>query len=107
MRQIPEKDWKVLRKLKDGLLQRYCSEALVRLKPIIFDPGPDSHKAYLQLWKLLRKEDKELSLLFDELKRSTAFFKLAAWRSRGLLSDEDFNQFSAETMEAIDLINSA
>ena len=97
MRQIPEKDWKVLRKLKNELLQRFCSEALVRLKPIIINPGADSHKAYLQLWEMLRKEDKELSLLFDDLKRSTAFFKLAAWRSHGLLSDEDFNQFSAET----------
>ena len=106
MKQIPEKDWKVLRNLKDSLLQRFCSEVLIRLKPTIINPGPDSHQAYLQHWKLLRKEDEELSLLFDDFKRSTAVFKLAAWKSRGLLTDEDFNLFSLETKEVVDRINS-
>ena len=106
MRQIPEKDWKVLRKLKDGLLQNFCNEALAKLEPIVVNPGPDAHKAYLQLWKVLNKEDKELSLLFDELKRSTAFYKLAAWRSHGLLSDKDFDQFSEETKEVVDFLTS-
>ncbi len=52
----------------------------------------------------MREEDKEISLMFDDLKRSTAIFKLAMWKRNRILSDEDFEEFTEETQERIDSI---
>jgi hypothetical protein len=105
MKQIPEKDWKTLIKLKDGLLQQFCSKSLAKLKPIVMEPGPDCHKAYKDLWNILESEDKKLSSLFDDLRKSTAFFKLASWKNHGLLSDKEFDQFSEETKKTVNIIS--
>ncbi len=104
MRQFPEKDWKKIRKLKDQLLHKFCDSALDKLKPIIENREQGSHKAYLDLWNVLNKEDDELSLMFDDLKRSTAFYKLAAWKKNGLISEEEFSQFSDETQNVVNLL---
>ncbi len=106
MRQFPERDWKILRELKDGLLQQYCNEILDKLEPVVKNRGDDSHKAYLRLWKVMKREDKELSALFDDLKRSTAFFKIAEWRRSGLLTDDEFDRFSDETRQVVNLLAS-
>ena len=37
-------------------------------------------------------KDEEISLMFDDLKRSTAIFKLAMWKKNGVLSGEDFEE---------------
>ncbi|HMA86605.1 MAG TPA: hypothetical protein VKN73_12945 [Desulfosalsimonadaceae bacterium] len=39
--------------------------------------------------------------MFDDLKRSTAVFKLAMWRQNGLLSDADVNELSESTQKSI------
>jgi len=101
MRQFPEKDWKVIRKLKDQLLQDFCDDTLNQLKPIINNQENGSHKAYLKLWKVLNKKDDELANMFNDLRRSTAYFKLAAWRNSGILADRDFKRFSEETQYLI------
>lgn len=101
MKEFPEKDWKVLRKLEDKLLQRFCNNALDKIKPVIENRGNDSHEAYSSLWEIMHREDKELATMFDDLKRSTAFFKLAAWKRNGLLSDTEFSEFSNETKDFV------
>ena len=52
----------------------------------------------------MKEEDKKISLMFDDLKRSTAIFKLAMWKKNGILSNESFDELSKETQEHIDLI---
>ncbi len=106
MKQIPEQGWKRLRKLQDQLLQNTCDKILDRAKIVIDKRKNDSHKTYLNLWKTLKKEDSKLSMMFDDLKRSTAFFKLASWEKFGILSDEDLIQFSEETRAIVYIINS-
>jgi hypothetical protein len=44
--------------------------------------------------------------MFDDLRRSNAILKLASWRSKGLLSDEELNRFSEETRLSIERIAS-
>ena len=50
----------------------------------------------------MKEEDKEIALMFDDLKRSTAVFKLSVWKRNGLLSDENFEEFSEETQRRIE-----
>ncbi len=106
MKPFPETDWKKLRSLKEPLLQLACEKILYKLKQIIDNPQNNNHQTYLNLWKVLTKENEELSLMFDDLKRSTAVSKLAVWKKYGLISDNDFNQFTEETIKRINIINS-
>ncbi len=101
MKDLPEKDWKQLSKLKDRLIQRFCDEILIKVKPITENKGNDSFKAYQDLWEVLEKVEDELSLMFDDIVRSNAFLKLALWRKSGLLLDEEFDKFTHETRDLI------
>ena len=101
---ISEKDWKKLRSLKDPALNIACERIFEKIKKLIESRGSESYKYYLKLWEKLREEDKEIALMFDDLRRSTAIYKLAMWKKNGILSNESFNELSEETREHIDLI---
>lgn len=101
---IPEKDWKKLRSLKDATLNLACERIFLKVNELSKERGATSHKYYLKLWKLIHSEDEKIALMFNDLKRSTAIFKLAAWKINGLLSIDDFNEFSNETQDRIQSI---
>jgi len=105
MRQsIPEKDWKKLRALKETALNIACERIFRKISTLIEAREDKSYKSYLKLWEVMREEDKEISLMFDDLKRSTAVFKLAMWKKNGILSREDFDELTEETQRRIDSI---
>ena len=101
---IPEKDWKKLRSLKDSAINIACERIFQKIKILIESRGSESHKYYLRLWKVMEEEDKEISLMFDDLKRSTAIFKLAMWKKNGILSGEDFEELTEKTRQRIETI---
>ena len=101
-RDIPERDWKKLRSLKDPALNISCERIFQKIERLIESRGAEGHRYYLKLWKVMEEEDKEISLMFDDLKRSTAIFKLSVWKRNRLLSDENFEEFSEETQRRIE-----
>jgi hypothetical protein len=101
---IPEKDWKKLRALKERAINNACERIFCKINALIDSRGSESHKYYLKLWKVMKTEDKKIGLMFDDLKRSTAIFKLAMWEKNGILSDDDFEEFTEKTQQHIDLI---
>ena len=101
---IPEKDWKKLRALKETALNIACERIFNKVNALIESRGSQSHKYYLKLWKVMKEEDEEISLMFDDLRRSNAIIKLARWKRNGILSDEDFEALTEETQKRIDLI---
>jgi hypothetical protein len=103
-RDIPERDWKKLRTLKDAALNIACERTFQKITKLIESRGAENHKYYLKLWKVLQEEDKEISLMFDDLKRSTATFKLAMWKKNGILSGEDFDDLTEVTQKRIESI---
>ena len=98
---IPEKDWKLLRAMKDEKLALACEQILRRVEDIIQERKGKEHEAFLKVWRTLQKENAEIAWLFDDMRRSTAFIKLLAWRKKGLLNDEELRLFSAETRQSI------
>jgi len=102
---IPETDWKKLRSLKDAALNTACERILLKISSVLEARGTESYKCYIKLWEIIQSEDKEIALMFDDLKRSTAIFKLASWRMNGLLSDDDLEKFTEETQERIQLLS--
>ena len=101
---IPEKDWEKLRSFKDQALNIACERIFHKINKVIESRGAESHKSYSKLWKVMEEEDKEVSLLFDDLKRSTAIYKLAIWKRNGILSDDDFEELTEETQKHIESI---
>lgn len=101
-RDIPERDWKKLRSFKEAALNIACERIFQKVERLIESRGSESYKYYSKLWKVLREQDEEISLMFDDLKRSTAIFKLAVWKRNGILSDENFKEFSEETQAHIE-----
>jgi hypothetical protein len=104
MERIPERDWKILRDMKDEVLSQACDRILDQAQQIIDHRGGRPHAAYLELWQLIEAEDSQISLMFDGLKRSNALSKLAMWRASGLVTNEAFAQFSEPTRQATDFI---
>ena len=101
-RDIAERDWKKLRSLKESALNIACERIFQKIEKLIDSRGAESHKYYIKLWKVMREQDKEISLMFDDLKRSTAILKLAAWKKNCVLSDDNFKEFTEETQKRID-----
>ena len=105
MSQIKESDWKILRQLESQALERLCEEILLEISSINADTAKTFHQRYLNIFDIVQRRDKEISHIFDGLKRTTALIKLAAMKSRGLLTEDEFSRFSQETREAIALIH--
>lgn len=99
---IQESDWKKIRTLKENALNIASERTLQNVENLVKSRGAESYKYYQKLWKLLREKDKEISLMFDDLKRSNAILKLSAWRKYGVLSDETLQELSEETQKRIE-----
>jgi len=97
--QIPESDWKKLRDIRPLALQRFCNRTLLALKEQLHkeEALDDAHETYLQTYQFIQEEDKKLSLLFDDWRRSTVHITLMGWLSAGLLTESEFNSLSDET----------
>lgn len=78
MRTIKKSDWKLLRCLHTVALERYLS-----------------------LFNYFSQRNKEVARLFDDLRRSTARLHIIGLKRSGLLTDEEFAQFSEETQTLI------
>jgi hypothetical protein len=105
MREIPEEDWKNMRRLKTRALNQACSRILDAVPQILQNRDEREHEAYLELWKMLQEQDDLIATMFNDFKKSTAYYKLAAWRHHGLLSEEDMALFTEETQAAIELVS--
>lgn len=101
MNGIPEKDWKLLRTLKDELLNSACEEIFKKVNSISKNRSKNQHKAYLELWDLIDKENDKIGEMFDDLKRSNAVMKLASLSIHGVLSVEQLSMFSKETQDVV------
>lgn len=101
MREIKESDWKVFRKMHPVAVERYCERVLAESESLRRDPSRSAHERYRALYRLFRERDKELARLFDDFRRSTALFQIAAIKARGLFTDEEFAQFSEETQNVV------
>jgi hypothetical protein len=105
MRAIPETDWKQLRALKTRALNHACARILDAVAQILQKRDGREHAAYIELWELFQEQDKLIASLFDDFKRSTAFYKLAAWQRHGLVSESDLALFTEETQATVKTMN--
>ena len=99
---IEERDWKVLRELKQIALDRFCAQVLEECTRVITDKAIGAHDRYLRVCEIVHERDRKLADTFNGLRRSTAFFTLMAIRNLGLLTGDEFDRFTPELRDRID-----
>ena len=98
---IPESDWRHFKRVRNELLERYCSRVLDELAANLKSGDGTAHDRYVQAYKLLMDRDEDMARAFDDFRRSTAVLQLAIMRRMRLLTDEDLSVFSAQTQEQV------
>ena len=104
MREITEPDWKVLRRVHPLALERFCERVLVEIDRVSRDSAKSHHARYLQIFGIIKQNDREMARLFDNPRRSHALTMLAQIRSQGLLTEDEFSSLSPETRAAIHML---
>jgi hypothetical protein len=101
MREIKESDWKIFRQLHAVALERFCQRVLDDSERLHGDTSHTAYERYIAIYRLFEERDKEVALLFNDLRRSTALLQIAALKVRGLLAEEEFARFSQETQSLV------
>lgn len=102
MNQIKEADWKIYRELYPIVLGRFCDRVLAEVRDVASKASVSSHDRYLAIYALMKKRDEEIEHIFDTLRRSTALRQIGIMRDQGLITNEEFARFGAETRAAVD-----
>ena len=103
LRDFPESDWRIFRKLRKVALERFCERALNELRAMTVEVPSSHHQRYLEVFKLVDKRDDELARTFNDPRRSTALIQLRLIRAYGLITDDEMACFSADTQAAVRL----
>jgi hypothetical protein len=101
MMTITESDWKTYKRLRDLAQERFSQRVLDGCRRICGDESVPVQERHLELSRLLRERDREMPLLFDSLRRSTAVICLMAMSSRGLLTNEEVSELSPEIQRTV------
>ena len=101
MLEIKESDWKIFRHLHAVALERFCRRALDDSERLHGDTSLSAHERYIAIYRLFDERDKEVARLFNDLRRSTALWQLAAIKGHGLLTDDEFARFSQEAQNLV------
>jgi len=104
MADIPERDWRVFRELRELALERFCERALREITDLAASEGSSWHQRYVKVYALLERRDDDLARSFDDPRRSTAILQLAAIYSHALLTEAELTRFTPETREWIRVI---
>ncbi len=96
---ISEYEWRKIRDMKPAVLDHVCKGILDALRTRIDTSSTDlvHHEQYLNIYKWLHEQDKEIANGFDDLKRSNAYYRLACWVKNSWLTLKEFNSLSKDT----------
>jgi hypothetical protein len=98
---IAESDWKTYKRLRDLAQERFSQRVLDECRRICGDESLPVQERHLELSRFLRERDREMPMIFDSLRRSTAVLCLMAMGSRGLLTDEEVSELSPELQRTV------
>lgn len=101
MSSVPEKDWKLFRKLQASLLAKTCESVFMKVEEIANKRADDEHQSYLSLYDLIKIEDAKIAEMFNNPTRNNVIFKIAALKRFDVLTDDQLQQFSDETQTTI------
>ena len=97
---LPELDWKRWQQLAPTLLNRYCDGVLANAAGFS-TRNASGHEKFLALYQFIGESNRDVAVVFDNRRRSSALLQLAAAVARGIMSEEELNSFSEETQSRI------
>jgi hypothetical protein len=100
----PEADWRVFRDLQKVALERFCTRILGEAEDLVRDKSRSHHDRYLDLYRLMRERDEELSAAFDDAKRSRMVWQAARMQALDLLEPGELERFSDKTRRTIEAL---
>jgi hypothetical protein len=101
MSSVPEKDWKIFRKLQAELTATACELIFAKVAILTESRKSCEHKSYLELYDLIKNEDAKIAEMFNNPTRNNVLLKIVAIRQFGVLSNEQFQMFTSETQERV------
>jgi len=101
MSSVPEKDWKLFRKLQEELTAKACELVFNKVENITNDRVGKEHQSYLDLYSLIESEDAKIAEMFNNPTRNSVLLKIAYLKKYGVLSNEQLQLFSEETQEFV------
>jgi hypothetical protein len=101
MNQIKESDWKVMRRVAPTLVERFCQRYLDSIAKII-RTKQSSFERYQDVYRATQQHNRSMQLLFDDMRRSSAFELVISWRDLDLLTEEEFSLFSEDLQQRVD-----
>ena len=101
MSSVPEKDWKLFRKLQVELTAKACELVFRRVDNVANDRIGKEHQSYLDLYRLIEAEDAKIAEMFNNPTRNNVSLKIVALKNHGVLSDEQLQLFSEETQKFV------
>jgi len=102
MHDIKESDWKVFKRVREAALERFCARVLDEVARINSDNTKSKHERYLAICRLVHERDKEVTPIFDHLRRSTAVTQLCSFRLNDLMTEQELRQFSPELVKLVE-----
>lgn len=98
---IPEADWKVLRRLHAAALERFSARILEEIRQAASDPDRSAHERFLAASRILDHRRKQMAQTFDDPRRSVALMLIAEMVWLDLVTEDDLSGFSPETRVAV------
>lgn len=97
MSSVPEKDWKMFRKLQDELIATASEIVFRQVEEIANNRNDKEHQSYLDLYSLIKVEDTKIAEMFNNPTRNNVSLKIVALKKHGVLTDVQLKLFTEET----------
>ncbi|MBA6288333.1 hypothetical protein [Colwellia sp. MB3u-4] len=104
MSSIPEKDWKLFRKLQSELTAKACELVFRQVNNIANVRSGKEHESYLDLYRFIETEDAKIAEMFNNPTRNNVILKIVTLKKYDVLSVEQLEMFSEETQEFVNRI---
>lgn len=104
MSSIPEKDWKLFRKLQSELTAKACELVFSQVDNIANARVGKEHQSYLDLYRLIETEDDKIAEMFNNPTRNNVLLKIVTLKKNNVLTVEQLQMFSEETQEFVNRI---
>lgn len=96
-----ESDWKKFSAKLPVWRERYLADRNARIARLLTNPNKTETERFWDAEELIHNEAKTLRRCFDGISRSKMWLRLLEMRAAGMVTREDFADFSAELREQL------
>lgn len=105
MRDLPEADWKYMKRLKPELLNELCEQSNAAVIAILQQTTGTPHERYLKAFECIHEYDDIIAECFDDWRRSKLILRISSLVAHQLISDEQLTGLTDETRAIVQLLS--